>query len=382
MKNENNISKIIPVMLAFFTMGFCDLVGVATNYVKQDFQLSDTFANLLATIMFIWFLVFSVPTGLLMNRIGRKKTVLISIGITFIGLLVPYLSYSLVSMLVVFSLIGIGNTLMQVSLNPLISNLVTEKKLPSYLTLGQFIKAIASFIAPILAAQAAILYGDWKLLFPVFAVIAIIAVIYLASTEIKEKAVEGKPSSFGECFALLRNGLILALFLGILVHVGIDVGVNVTAPKLLQERTGLALSDAVYINSFYFLFRVFGCFVGAFILSFFSPRKFFIISIFLLLAGIAVLFAGHSLVSIYTGIALMGIGNSNVFPILFSNALQHNPTRSNEISGLMIMGIAGGAIFPFLMGVVSDAMGNQAGALIVLAVCIAYLLFIITKLKK
>jgi len=382
MNNEKTIYKIIPVMLAFFTMGFCDLVGVATNYVKQDFQLSDTLANLFSTIMFMWFLVFSVPTGLLMNRIGRKKTVLISILITFAGLLLPYFNYSLITMLIVFSLIGIGNTLMQVSLNPLISNLVSEKKLSSYLTLGQFIKAIASFIAPIIAAQAAIRFGDWKLLFPVFAVIAIIAVIYLAFTEIKEQTIERKTSSFGECFKLLGNGLILSLFLGILVHVGIDVGVNVTAPKLLQERIGLSLSDAVYVNSFYFLFRVFGCFAGTFILSFFSPRKFFIISVSLLLLGIIVLLVGHSSILIYTGIALMGVGNSNVFPIIFSNALQHNPTHSNEISGLMIMGIAGGAIFPFLMGVVSDAMHSQTGALIVLIACIAYLFFVITKLKK
>ena len=60
MGSENRISHIIPVMLTFFTMGFVDLVGIATNYVKQDFGLSDTAANSFSVMVFFWFLVFSV----------------------------------------------------------------------------------------------------------------------------------------------------------------------------------------------------------------------------------------------------------------------------------------------------------------------------------
>ena len=190
-------------MLVFFTMGFVDLVGIAVNYVKLDFNLSDTAANFYSVMLFLWFLVFSVPTGLLMNKIGRKKTVILSIIINFAGLCIPFIVYSNLSMFITFSLIGIGNTLMQVSLNPLISNLVSAKKLPSYLTMGQFVKAIASFIAPIIATQALVRFGDWKLLFPVFAVICLVAIVYLLLTKIKEPPIEGKPSTFGECFKLL-----------------------------------------------------------------------------------------------------------------------------------------------------------------------------------
>ncbi len=381
MKRENLIIKIIPVMLAFFTMGFVDLVGIATNYVKQDFNLSDTAANFYSVMVFLWFLIFSVPTGLLMNKIGRRKTVILSIIITFAGLCIPFVAYSNVSMFITFSFIGIGNTLMQVSLNPLLTNLVNAKKLPSYLTMGQFVKAIASFIAPIIAAQAALHYGDWKLLFPIFAVISLVAIIYLWFTEIKEQPIEGKPSTFGECFGLLGNGLILCLFFGILVHVGIDVGINITAPKLLQERAGMVLADAGYATSLYFLFRTFGCFAGTFILANFSPQKFFIASISLILLGVLGLFFSHSAMPIYVCVALIGVGNSNVFPIIFSRALMLMPNRNNEISGLMIMGISGGAVFPVLMGIASDNLGGQVGAVIVLTVCVAYLVFLITKLK-
>ncbi len=381
MKKENFILKIIPVMMAFFTMGFVDLVGIATNYVKSDFELTDTMANSFSIMVFVWFLVFSVPTSILMNKIGRKRTVLLSLVVTFIGLIIPYIEYSKISMIICFSFLGIGNTLMQVSLNPLLTNIVSGEKLPSFLTLGQFVKAIASFAAPIIAAQALLRYGNWTLLFPIFSIVALITIVYLAFTDIKEQAIEGKPSTFKECISLLGNKVILLLFLGILVHVGIDVGANITAPKLLMERQGMVLADAGYVTSLYFLFRTIGCFSGTFLLALVPARKFFIISVFVILLGVAGLYFSHTTIMIYICVALIGLGNSNIFPIIFSRALMYMPTRNNEISGLMIMGISGGAVFPTLMGFASDKLNGQVGAVIILTVCVAYLVLLAAKLK-
>ncbi|MDR3057076.1 MAG: MFS transporter [Prevotella sp.] len=381
MKKENFIPKIIPVMMAFFTMGFVDLVGIATNYVKSDFELTDTMANSFSIMVFVWFLVFSVPTSILMNKIGRKRTVLLSLVVTFIGLIIPYIEYSKISMIICFSFLGIGNTLMQVSLNPLLTNIVSGEKLPSFLTLGQFVKAIASFAAPIIAAQALLRYGNWTLLFPIFSIVALITIVYLAFTDIKEQAIEGKPSTFKECISLLGNKVILLLFLGILVHVGIDVGANITAPKLLMERQGMVLADAGYVTSLYFLFRTIGCFSGTFLLALVPARKFFIISVFVILLGVAGLYFSHTTIMIYICVALIGLGNSNIFPIIFSRALMYMPTRNNEISGLMIMGISGGAVFPTLMGFASDKLNGQVGAVIILTVCVTYLVLLAAKLK-
>lgn len=369
-------------MLVFFTMGFIDLIGIATNYVKSDFSLSDTAANAFSVMVYLWFLIFSVPTGILMNKIGRKKTVLLSLVVTFIGLCIPFIAYSSISMLVCFSFLGLGNTLMQVSLNPLLTNIISGNRLPSFLTLGQFVKAIASFIAPIIAAQALIHYGNWKLLFPIFAVITLIAMVYLYFTEIREHTIEGKPSSFRECIALLGDKTILILFFGILVHVGIDVGTNISAPKLLMERAGMVLAEAGYATSLYFLFRTLGCFAGTFILAKFSPKKFFMISVCMILLGIAGLYFSFDSIMIYICVALIGLGNSNIFPIIFSRALMYMPERNNEVSGLMIMGIAGGAVFPLLMGMASDSLGGQVGAIIVLTVCVVYLCFIALRMKE
>lgn len=382
-KQKSMIWMLIPVMFSFFTMGFVDLVGIATNYVKADFQLSDTLANLLPSMVFFWFLIFSVPTGMLMNKIGQRKTVLLSIVVTVAALLLPLLNYSFVSMLISFSLLGIGNTLMQVSLNPLLSNIVSGNRLASTLTLGQFVKAIASFLAPIIAGWAAVSWGNWKLLFLIFLVIAVIACVLMGMTHIDESSsVETKSSTFGECFALLADKVVLISFLGIICHVGIDVGLNLTAPKLLMERLDMTLTGAGLATSVYFLFRTIGCFSGAFLLAYFPMKKVFTVSVLMMVAAMIGLFTMQSLAAHYVCIALVGLGNSNIFSMLFTRALLHLPNRKNEVSGLMIMGLFGGTIFPLFMGIVSDWMQSQVGAVAVMSIGVLYLLSIIPAIRK
>lgn len=379
---RGGVGLLLPIMLAFFAMGFVDLVGPATSYVKDDLSLSDTMANIFPSMVFFWFLIFSVPTGMLMNRIGRRKTVLLSILITILSLLLPILSYSFTSMLISFSLLGIGNTLMQVSLNPLLSNVVRGERLASAMTFGQFVKAIASFSAPLIARYAALQFENWRLLFPIFMVIAVIAIICLGLTPINEGEEKGRTSTFTECFSLLGNKLVLLSFFGIMCHVGIDVGTNVTAPKLLVEQAELSVHDSMYGNSVYFFFRLAGCLLGTFILAKFSSKKFFALSGVLMLLGMAGLFFMKSALMIYVCLALIGFGNSNIFPIIVSQAMLQMPDKKNEISGLMIMGLFGGTIFPLIMGISSDAMNTQLGAVMVMLVGVLYLLFFTGKIAK
>lgn len=387
MKSQNSSLKLIPVMLAFFAMGFVDLVGIASNYLKEDLGLTDSQANIFPSLVFFWFLIFSVPTGMLMNRIGRKKTVLLSLIVTFASLLIPIFDDSYTVMLVSFSLLGIGNALMQTSLNPLLSNIVSGDKLASSLTFGQFVKAIASFLAPYIAmwgATEAIPSLDlgWRVLFPVYMVIAVIAILLLGATSIQETKEEGRPSTFGECLALLGKPFILLCFIGIMCHVGIDVGTNTTAPKILMERLELTLSEAGFATSLYFIFRTAGCFSGAFILQKVSPKSFFVFSAFLMLIAMIGLFLFDSKMVIYASIGLIGFGNSNVFSIIFSQALLSMPNKQNEVSGLMIMGLFGGTIFPLLMGFASDMLVSQSGAIAVLTIGVLYLFFLWPRLKK
>ena len=320
-----------------------------------------------------------------MNRIGRKKTVLLSLLVTFVSLLLPVFGDSYGIMLCSFSLLGIGNALMQTSLNPLLSNIITGDKLASSLTFGQFVKAIASFLAPYIAmwgaTQAMPTFGlGWRVLFPVYMVIAVIAIIWLGATPIEEEKPD-KASGFAACFGLLGKPFILLCFLGIMCHVGIDVGTNTTAPKILMERLEMTLEEAGFATSLYFIFRTLGCFSGAIILQKFSSRSFFLLSVCCMLLAMIGLFVSDQLAVIYTAIALVGFGNSNVFSIIFSQALLSEPEKKNEISGLMIMGLFGGTVFPLLMGVASDAVG-QSGAIAVMAVGVVYLLGYTLKIKK
>ena len=381
-KESSLVAKLVPVMLAFFAMGFVDSVGTATNYVKESFGLSNTVANLCPSMVFFWFLVCSVPTGMLMNKIGRRKTVLISLGVTIAALVLPLLSYNFATMMIAFALLGIGNALMQVSLNPLVSNIVSGDKLASFMTFGQFVKAIASFIAPILAAWFAAKYQNWALMYGLFAIEGVIAFILLAKEDIKEEEITGKPSTFTECLALLGNGTILLCFVGIMCHVGIDVGTNTAAPQILMDRLGWPLEKAIYATSIYFMFRTIGCFSGSFLLAKLPAKVVFGVSVFFMLAAMGGLFVFQSQWPLYVCIALIGLGNSNIFPIIFSQALLQLPEKKNEVSGLMIMGLVGGTVFPLLMGFASDAMGSQVGSVAVMTVAVVYLLCLVAKIKK
>ena len=382
---------IVPVMLCFFCMGFVDLVGTASNYVKKDLDLTDSVANIFPSLVFFWFLIFSVPTGMLMNKIGRKKTVLLSLVVTVVSLLIPLLGYSFGVMLVAFSLLGIGNALMQTSINPLAMLIIGDKNLASTLTFGQFVKAIASFLAPYLAiwgaTQAMPSFGyDWRVLFLVYFVVGVLASALLWATPIqeelrsKELRIKSLGTEYVDCLRLLGKPIVLLSFLAIMCHVGIDVGTNTTAPKLLMERVGMTLNEAAFATSLYFIFRTIGALTGSFFLRVMKARWFFIVSVVLMAVSMALMFSGQSKAMLYTAIALVGYGNSNIFSMAFSEALLSVPDKQNEVSGLMIMGLFGGTVFPLVMGVCSDAMG-QAGAVLVMAVGVVYLFTFIKNVK-
>ena len=379
------LMMIAPVMLCFFAMGFVDLVGTASNYVQKDLGLTDAEANLFPSLVFFWFLIFSVPTGMLMNKIGRKNTVLVSLVVTTISLLLPLINDSYGMMLASFSLLGIGNAIMQTSLNPLVTNLISADKLASTLTFGQFVKAIASFLAPILAAWGATsvlpTFGlGWRAFLVLYAVISFLSISILSATPIQEEQPD-KASGVGECIKLLGSPFILLCFLGIMCHVGIDVGTNTTAPKILMERLSLPLAEAGFATSIYFIFRTLGCFSGAFILNKVSAKSFFGFSVAMMLLAMGMLFVCDTLIPIYVGIGLVGFGNSNVFSIIFAQALLSSPKEKNEISGLMIMGLFGGTVFPLAMGFAADALG-QVGAIAVMTVGVVYLLYFTTRIKQ
>lgn len=381
MKQSNSKWTILPILFGFFVMGFVDVVGISTNYVKQDFGLSDTLANLIPMMVFLWFAIFSIPTGMLMGRIGRRNTVAVSLGITIVAMLLPLFLYDFAGVLLAFALLGIGNTILQVSLNPMVASVVVPGKVTSVLTLGQFLKAVSSFLGPLIAGAAASFWGNWKWIFAVYAVTTLLSLAWLLTGVHEEKKKSAQASTFATVCSLFKDRYIVMLFIGILLIVGIDVGLNTTIPKLLMEKTGMSVSEAGLGSSLYFSARTIGSFVGAFLLAKIASDRFMQYSMMLALVGFILLLLVNSLLWISVLVVIVGLACSNVFPIIFSYALQHLPERDNEISALMIMGVSGGALVTPLMGILSDAFGQVAG-LSLLLFCLLYLGWISFRLQK
>ena len=383
MQKSNSKFAVLPVMFGFFIMGFVDIVGVATSYVKADFAgMDDKVSGLISLSCFLWFLILSIPTGMLMNRIGRKKTVVVSFAITALAMLIPVLKYDFAFVLVAFAMLGIGNTMLQVALNPLVTNVVSAEKLTGTITLGQFIKAMSSFLGPILAAMFAGSVWGWKAIFPVYAAVTVLAMAWLAVSPIQEQLIEKSEITFARTFSLLRDKYIVLFFIDILVLVGVDVGMGVTFPKLLQERCSLPLEKAGMGNSVYFLARTVGAFLGGVVLMRFSASKFFTASSCLALVSLVGLIFSRNLTMILFFVALFGLGYANLFSIIFSLSMQKMPQKTNEVSALLIVGVSGGAVLPPLLGVITDTFGTQGSALITLAIVWVYMVALIPFVRN
>lgn len=371
MKNK---SKILPVLFGFFIMGFCDLVGVSVTYAKDYFNWSETQAGFLPSMVFIWFLIISIPVSIWMDKKGRKTISLIGLFATFVGMLLPLLTFTQTSCYIAFALLGIGNTILQVSLNPLLTNVIAEGKLSSIMTAGQFIKALSSFVGPLVAGFCSVYFNNWILMFPIFAVITLISGIWLFFTPITERNDERITSNFYQVVSLLKNKTICLLFGGIICIVGLDVGMNVFTPKLLMENAELTKEIASYGTSWYFAARTVGTLCGVFLLAKFSEINYFRINMFIVLIALSCIYWVHTQYMILLVVCIIAFAMSSIFAVIYSLALHSLPNRANEISGLMITGISGGAIIPPLMGVCADITGNQIGSIMVMLFCVVYLL--------
>ncbi|MDR2119052.1 MAG: MFS transporter [Tannerellaceae bacterium] len=365
--------RIAPVLFGFFVMGFVDVVGIATSYVKHDFALSDTLAGLLPASVFLWFALFSIPSGILMCRAGRRNTVALSLFVTAAAMLIPLFLYRFLSVLFAFALLGIGNTVLQVSLNPMAASAVHPARTAGVLALGQFVKAISSFLGPVIAGTAAAFLGNWKLIFPVYAAVSLLSVLWLLLAVPVREEREEAGATFASAFSLCRDRMMRRLFAGILCIVGMDVGLNTFIPKLLMDKTGIPLSEAGLGASLYFAARTAGSLAGAVLVAGYAAGRFLKWSMAAAIVAFVLLLIADTPLLLYAMIIVVGLMCANVFPLIFSVALRRQPERTGEISALMIAGVSGGALVTPFMGAVSDAYGPVAG-FSVLLICLIYLL--------
>ena len=374
------IVQILPVFMSFIVMGFVDIVGVSAGYVQDDFKLKDSIAQLIPSMAFVWFFLLSVPTGIMLDKYGKKNILNIGMGVTGLGMAVPMLTliaptlYVFPLMLVAFILLGIGNTIVQVSANPLLHDVTPIDKFSSFMSLTQFVKAIISMLGPIIATFAATQLHNWKLVFAVYAVTSFLSVLWLYMTKVDETKIDKKPATFSSCFKLLGNPLVLLMVLGIFLTVGSDVGMNSNIGNYLRDKFAFDRDKASVIISLYFAALMISRFLGAVLLNFFKPKPFLILTTLLTIMGAVGMILSPTPLIGKICIFLVGLGSGNLFPLIFSITVNKMPERVNEISGLMIMAVSGGAIIPPLMGLVSQNLGGSASIFVVVG-CMIYILF-------
>ena len=375
------LTKLLPVFLSFVVMGFIDIIGVATGYIKQDFGLTDFIAQFLPMMVLLWFFVLSVPIGVLQDKYGKRNMLNIGMILQAFGLGLPFVHYSFAMMFASFIFLGIGNTVIQVSANPLLQDVSPDDKLASYMSTSQFVKAIISFSGPIIASFMATHFGNWKLVFAVYGLTSLLAALWLSMTPIVESKPDRKPASFASCFGLLKNRFVAFMALSIFLIVGAEVAINTNIANVLIAKYGLTLDKAVIGISWFFAGETISRFLGAIILNWIKPRVFLLLTTLLALAGVfGVFYAPSSLVA-FVAIMVIGLGAGNLFPIIFTMALAKMPDRSNEISGLLIMAVSGGAFIPLAMGYVSSVFGPMA-SLFVIGGCMVYLLWVSFYVRK
>lgn len=376
MKNSS-IIKVIPVLAAFFVMGFCDIVGISSDYMQTSFGWSSTMTGFVPSMVFIRFLFLGIPVGNKMNKWGRKNTVLISMLVTIVGMFLPLIVYSSVTCIIAYVLLGIGNAILQISLNPLLNNVIQDQRmLTSSLTAGQVIKAISSLVGPEIVLFATLRFGSehWYYCFPILGVITLFFALWLMFTPIKREQSVSETISMADSFSLLKDKIILILFLGIFFIVGVDVATNYISSKLMAVRYDWSAEQVKFAPQVYFLSRTIGALLGTFLLARISGIRYFRVNIIACAASLLLLMFVDGATLNLLCIGGIGFFASSVFSIIYSLAFQECPSKMNQISGLMITAVAGGGVVTPILGFAIDLGGITAGLFVVL-LCVAYLMY-------
>jgi len=368
--------KTLPIFLAFLCMGFADAVGPFVGVAKESFQLSNAMAQLLPFMGFIMFGILSIPMGIFQDKVGKKKILILGLAVALLGLIFPSLfgmnSYPVFLSTVMF--IGAGASILQVAGNPIMRDVSAEGKYSRNLSIAQFVKAIGSLSAPIIISAATyfVTDGDWRIVFPIFAVSLLVTLLLVMTLKVEEKVSTAQSATFASCFALLKNKFVLMMVMGIFLYVGAEVCMSSNIPLYLKERFDMDISTLGVLSSGLFIFSLLiGRLLGGIILNWLAPKVFFIWTAILSIIGILLLFLGIQALAV-PSVIIIGLGFANIFPLVFSITVDALPDRANELSGLMVTAIVGGAIVPPIMGLVSDA----SSALVAFIVPLAALVYI------
>ena len=375
-----------PILAGFFVMGFGDIIGTVMIQVKNECAAhADQISWLMPVFAYCWFLVISIPTGILCGRLGRKNAVMVSLAITVAAMFVPLAASAerWYLYVIAFALIGIGNTIIQAALPALLSNVVAKDQITSRISLGQFVKALCAALTPVFVYLTATALGNWKLLFPLYGGLTVIEAIWLwltpipderkvSNRTIEQSEQSNSQTTFASCLAMLKHPYVCAMTVGILFSVGADVGFSVAIPEYLRNVYKVDLNRAGMGPTVYFVAKTIAAFLGAIVFAKVSAAKCFPWCMGIgIAATAAILLVGTPAVFLVL-VFIVALMTANSFGMCMGLAIDKVPEKTNEITALMVMAIVGGGIVSALLGVAQKAFG-AVGIVAVLLVCIGYL---------
>jgi fucose permease len=361
--------RTFPVFLAFVAMGFGDAVGPFVSLARDQFHLSNAVASLIPFVGFSMFGLLSVPMGVFQERRGKKTVLMLGLLTALVGMLNASFGLStFVRFLLTVLLLDAGAAILQVAGNPIMRDVSAPGKYARNLSLGQFVKAIGSLSGPLIPLVAGrYFHASWQIMFPIYAVALAITVLAVSMLKVKEDTGERKSATFSSCLKLLGNGYVLAMVGAIFFYVGAEVCMSANIPQFLQQQFGIDIAKLGLLGTgLFFAALTVGRFSGGVILNWMAPRKFLALTCAVSILGLLGLFLPTAALAI-AACFVVGLGFANIFPLVFSTAIDAMPQHANAISGLMVTAIVGGAILPPLMGVVADHSSVLIGFLVPLA---------------
>ena len=369
--------RTLPIFLAFLAMGFGDAVGPFVGLAREEFQLSNAVASLIPFVGFSMFGLLSVPVGVLQDRRGKKFVLMLGLLVALTGLMNA--SFGLTTFfrfLVTILLLGAGAAILQVAGNPIMRDVSEPGRFARNLTLGQFVKALGSLSGAVIPVVAARYFGaGWGVIFPVYACAIALTVVAVGALRVTEQKPDRPAATLASCLALLKNPYVLSMVAAIFLYVGAEVSVSAGIPLLLKDRFDIDISRVGLLGTgLFFTALTIGRFSGSVILTWMAPRRFLVVTCLLSLAGLAGLVLPSSALAL-ASFFVAGLGFANIFPLVFSIAVERIPSHTNELSGLMVTAIVGGAFLPPLMGALADRTSVQLGFLVPTA-AIAYITWV------
>jgi fucose permease len=373
--------RTLPIFLAFLVMGVADAMGPLADAVRAQYQLSNVVSTLLTFFVFIAFAAFSVPGGLLAARVGKKKLLLLALGLNIAAVAVPSLRAPSFGLLLgCIFVLGVGTTFLQVAGNPIMRDVSEPGAYARNLSFAQFIKGVgssgSSWLVGLAAALPLLGVMGWRGVFPIFLALMVLAFLTVAALPIHEEKADAPPS-LGSSLALLKEPAFALAVLGIFLYVGAEVCMaRFLKPSLSAQGFDDARAALLGPTAFFAALTV-GRLLGSAVLMRMSAPAFFRLSALLgLLGPLAALSLGHA--GAIVAPVLAGLGFANIWPLLFAITVERKPERASELSGLMCMAIAGGAVIPLLMGKIADGAGLRM-AFVVPVICFVYLVFLAAR---